>query len=106
VITFHAVLLGWVFFRARSLGHGREVLGRMLHGWGDGLYLGPSQWTTALSAGLIVLLLAVQVWQEARERRGDSLPAALPLRWGSMILLILGIAMLGISDRAFIYFQF
>ncbi len=105
--TFHIVLIGWVCFRSPSLQHAVSILRGLPNGWERGLYLGPSQWTTALSIGLVGLLMCVQLWQERRETDGVAVAAVpLALRWGVMIGLIIGVAILGIGDRAFIYFQF
>ena len=35
ILTFHLVCLGWVFFRAESLGSAFDVLGRLGTGWGE-----------------------------------------------------------------------
>ncbi|MGH2637250.1 MAG: MBOAT family O-acyltransferase, partial [Actinomycetota bacterium] len=39
VVTFHVVCLGWVFFRADSIGSAFEVLSRLVRGWGEGVSL-------------------------------------------------------------------
>jgi len=35
ILTFHLVCLGWVFFRAESLGSAVDVLARLATGWGE-----------------------------------------------------------------------
>jgi alginate O-acetyltransferase complex protein AlgI len=54
IAVFHVICLGWVFFRAESLGGAFEILGRL----GSGL--GPSPAITALLVAVIVAVLVVQ----------------------------------------------
>lgn len=68
VVVFHVVCLGWVFFRAESLDQAFEVLARL----GSGL--GPSPAVTALLAGVIATVLAVQnVPQRAFDQAASAL---------------------------------
>jgi D-alanyl-lipoteichoic acid acyltransferase DltB (MBOAT superfamily) len=108
LVTFHLVLLAWVFFRAATIEQALLILGRIFTDLGGSLYWGPSQLTTVLSVALIGLLLLVQVLQS----RGlvslylsqSGLPAE--VRWPGYVGLIVGIAVFGLSSSAFIYFQF
>ena len=75
---------------------------------GGPLYAGPSQVTTGLGLFLILLLIAIQILQEkgivSLYVSGDRWP--IWIRWPAYATLIFGISILGISNNAFIYFQF
>ena len=43
VLTFHLVLLGWVFFRANSISDAALILKKIFFAFSGKLYLGPSQ---------------------------------------------------------------
>lgn len=110
LFTFHLVLLAWVFFRATTLDQAFVILGRVLAGAGSGVYLGASQFKTALSAALIGLLIFVEALHGRTLRRpaSEGRPGqVLPLfRNAWVVAQILIIALLGVSRQAFIYFQF
>jgi hypothetical protein len=73
LLTFHVICLGWVFFRADSLGSALDILGRL----GSGL--APSPAITALLVAVITGVLAVQlVPPRVHERLGLALAAAGP----------------------------
>ncbi len=108
LVVFHLVLLGWVFFRSASLTDALHILSRIATTAGEGLYLGASQFTTALSLGLLVMLVVVEWFQERYHPQSAEAPCpSRPgLRHAWVVTQILGIALLGVSSRAFIYFQF
>jgi D-alanyl-lipoteichoic acid acyltransferase DltB (MBOAT superfamily) len=66
-VTFNVVALGWLFFRAESLGSAVHLLGRIGTAW---------TWPRAISPLLVVVLLAVLVPQ--------VLPAHVRDRWGPL----------------------
>jgi alginate O-acetyltransferase complex protein AlgI len=108
LLTFHLVLIAWVFFRAKSIGDAMLILSRMATDLGGKLYLGSSSVATAIGAALIVLLCMVMVLQY-RGRiplyfSGAKVPVA--VRWCGYLALLMGIAMFGKSGNDFIYFQF
>jgi D-alanyl-lipoteichoic acid acyltransferase DltB (MBOAT superfamily) len=73
LVTFHVICLGWVFFRADSLGSALDILGRL------GTGLAPSPAITALLVAVITGVLAVQlVPTSVHERVGRALAAAGP----------------------------
>jgi len=110
LITFHAVTLAWVFFRAASVGDAWTIIKGIFTTMGGPFYAGSSQLTTTLSLCAIFFLLAVQIMQVKgwaplyRYREGRLWP--LPVRWAAYAVLIFGISILGVSSNQFIYFQF
>lgn len=107
ILTFHMVLLGWVFFRAASISDAILILHKIAFFNGK-LYLGPSQLTLYISLFFIFALIIVMILQENGKLPLYSKPCPLPLafRWSAYIVLIFGIALFGKSSNEFIYFQF
>lgn len=108
LVTFHLVVLAWVFFRARTLADAFLILGRIVTDLTGRLYRGPSQLETFVSVCLILMLLTVQVLQmKGVIGYGDGksrLPRA--LRWSGYMAMLYGLLLLGKGSDAFIYFQF
>ena len=108
LVTFHLVLIAWVFFRARSLGDAVHILGRIAGDLGGALDLGSSYVATAVTLLLVLILVAVQILQ----MRGvlslyfSRSLVPVPVRWAGYLALIFAILYLGMSRNAFIYFQF
>jgi len=109
-VTFHAVALAWIFFRAKSVEDAWLIIKGIFTKMDGPFYTGASQLTTALSLCAILLLIAVQVMQMKgwiplyRYSEGRSWP--LPVRWLAYAVLIFGISIFGVSSNQFIYFQF
>jgi hypothetical protein len=108
LLTFHAVVLAWVFFRAENVADAWLVVTTILSQAPTMPDLGASRFTAAINLALVLFLLAVQV---AQARGWFSLyfsPSPFPpvLRAAGSALLLCGIALLGASSGAFIYFQF
>lgn len=108
MLTFVAVMISWVFFRAENVGEAGYILAHMFTGWSKMPYLGPSAFETVLGLALIILLIIIKVLQY----RGvvsiymSSSSAPRSLRWVGYALLLVMIAMFGITSDQFIYFQF
>jgi D-alanyl-lipoteichoic acid acyltransferase DltB (MBOAT superfamily) len=108
LVTFHLVLIAWVFFRARSLADAVHILGRIAGDLGGALDLGTCYVRTVVTLLLVLILVAVQILQ----MRGvlslyfsrPLVPS--PVRWVGYLSLIFAILYLGMSTNAFIYFQF
>jgi len=110
LVTFHLVLLAWVFFRANTVTDAVHVLRHALSGlelrggYGIG---GGGAYELAVAACAI---LAME-WVQFRQRRG-SVRAQLsrwpaPARWAAYYALVLAILMFGkFQIRDFVYFQF
>lgn len=108
LLTFHAVLLGWIFFRAKSFSDAVLIIEKIVSQPVGDLYMGPSQLTTIISVGLVIMLIVVQILQS---RGWVSLYFSKPklpvwIRYPGYIALLIGIGLLGVSSNAFIYFQF
>jgi D-alanyl-lipoteichoic acid acyltransferase DltB (MBOAT superfamily) len=107
-VTFHLVLLSWVFFRANSLSDALYIIGRIGSDLTGRLYTGPSQLQTAISLAFVLLLVLVQVLQEKGRislyGSGSRVPAY--LRAPAYVLMVFAILIFGVSNNAFIYFQF
>ena len=71
-------------------------------------YLGPSAFETVLGLALIILLWIIQIMQYRGVVSVNMSPSAVPrpLRWAGYALLLVMIAMFGVSSDQFIYFQF
>ena len=107
-VIFMAVLVSWVFFRAADAGEAWYVLTHMFSGWNHIPYLGPSAFDTILGFALILLLWFIQVLQYrgvvSIYMSASAVPR--PLRWAGYAIMLVMIAMLGVSSEQFIYFQF
>ena len=109
IVTFHLVLLGWIFFRANSLSDAFYILKHLFIPFQINiphLGLDRSEWYTALLA--VTVLLTVH-FAERRNTLPNIIRSRPPmLRWASCFLLVIGVIMLGYYDYSlqFIYFQF
>lgn len=103
VITFHLVLVAWVFFRAGSITDAVYVLGAMWNG--EGTFVGPmTLWQFRLAVVSILALLAIQ---GLRELWPGSRSTPTWLRWSMDYALIFAILIFGeFGAQEFIYFQF
>lgn len=108
ILTFAAVCLGWIFFRAQNVGDAFTIIERIFIAWDLPLYMGASQVQTYLSILLLVIFYIIQVLQHFGYISLYFSKSKFPLviRWIAYLSMILGLALLGISDTAFIYFQF
>jgi D-alanyl-lipoteichoic acid acyltransferase DltB (MBOAT superfamily) len=108
-ITFHLVLIGWVFFRAASLSDAGYILSNAFSGLTKA-----SIWSivTAEYFILSVLFIAFMECVHLIERHGDMRrfldDKPIAVRWGFYYALILLIANFGMfhNPAQFIYFQF
>lgn len=104
LVTFHLVCLGWVFFRADSIGSAFEVLGRLASGWGE-----PAPLLTPLVVVAIAGMLALQnLSRTPAERIRVAFARVGPVLQGAALALVLfGITTLGPQGvTPFIYFRF
>ncbi len=102
------MLISWVFFRAANVGDAWYIITHMFTGWDRMPYLGSSAFETILGFALIILLYIIQVLQYRGVVSIYMSPPSIPrgLRWAGYALLLIMIAMFGISSEQFIYFQF
>lgn len=102
--TFHLVCLGWVFFRAESIGSAFRMLGRLVTGWGE-----PAPLVTPLVLLAVLSMLAVQnLPRTPAERVRAAFARVGPVLQGAALALVLfAITTLGPEGVSpFIYFRF
>ena len=102
-VTFQVVCLGWLFFRADTLGNAFAMLGRLVDGWG------PSPMVTPLAALAIAAGIASQYLPDDWLSRGSAFFAdRRPVVQGGILgLVLLAITTLGPQGVApFIYYRF
>ena len=120
LVTFHLVLLGWVFFRANSVADAEYILGALLNpvttvkaivdhtmetGWLTQAGLQPG--AVVLMAASVPFLLIVQYAQEKHGLNAAIVAQPAWVRWLLYLAGTLAIANLGaIEEVPFIYFQF
>jgi D-alanyl-lipoteichoic acid acyltransferase DltB (MBOAT superfamily) len=102
VATFHVVCLGWILFRADSLGSVVTILSRLGH-------LGPTSSVTLVVITLIVGAIGVQFLPtefkvEVRGLFGRLQPIAMMAALGIFLIVLDGLGPEGVAP--FIYFQF
>jgi len=107
--TFVLIDIGWVFFRARTMGDAWYILGHLGSDWDFGRVATEQfllrQMPVALAA--IVLLEAGQ-WLHRHTRLGTRFARlATPVRWSAYAVAVLGVVLFGVYRQTqFIYFQF
>ncbi len=110
LVTFHLILVTWVFFRAESLRDAVFILTRVQEGWASllpGVRTRLGTWEVLLPVVLLVILLVTEVlderkpmWERLAARRGY-------VRWAfyyALIVLLLVFGNWGAED--FVYMQF
>jgi D-alanyl-lipoteichoic acid acyltransferase DltB (MBOAT superfamily) len=104
VVTFQLVCLGWVFFRADSMSSAFAVLGRLVHGWGEGAALV----TPAVVVTIAAMLLLQNLPRTPADAVQRSFSRLVPVLQGAALALVLfSITSLGPQGVSpFIYFRF
>jgi alginate O-acetyltransferase complex protein AlgI len=104
IVTFHLVCLGWVFFRADSIGSAFRMLGRLVTGWEEGQGLV----TPVVLLAIAGMLLAQNLPRDPAERLQVGLSRVGPVLQGAALAVVLfAITTLGPEGvTPFIYFQF
>jgi len=102
-VTFQVVCLGWLFFRADSLGAAFAMLGRLVTGWGASPLVTPLA-ALAIAAGIASQYLPDD-WLAVVQR---GFADRRPLIQGAILgLVLLAITTLGPQGVApFIYYRF
>jgi len=110
VITFHLILLSWVFFRAGSMHDALLVLkkiGARITDLAHTLTIYPFSAEQLTGFGLIAFLLVYEIIDERRPVFQRLAEAPVALRWGAYYLGIFGLLLLGRwQAKEFIYMQF
>ena len=116
VVTFHLVLLAWVFFRANSINDIGVLYSQMLAF--DLEFLsrprtlvagipGFSTFQLAIALASIAIMEVVHLWERGGNFHERVLELAVPLRWIVWNALFFGIILFGtFGKQEFIYFQF
>ena len=110
VVTFHAVLLTWVFFRAASLDDAKTIFERTAQAMPQLprlLWVRLQEPAIVLAIATIVVLLVVEIADEGRpmwDRLGER---PLAVRWAVYYVLLAALVVLGTWNlRQFVYMQF
>lgn len=106
LLIFTLVLFAWIFFRANTMQDALQIVRSVFTTAGTPFFESPGNFVYAFFGILVLLLVDVK-----HEYFPDRFPLlhhpALAIRFGSMLLLIFGILLLGVFDGGqFIYFQF
>jgi D-alanyl-lipoteichoic acid acyltransferase DltB (MBOAT superfamily) len=111
ITTFHLVLLGWVFFRANTIGEAFMVLSKMFtidsgaFGGIEEVALGTTGFTIAI--GAIAFMELVHLLERRVDMRHFLSNRSRPVRWMVYYGVTFAIIFTGIfNQNAFIYFQF
>jgi len=106
--VFSIVLIAWVFFRAESVYEALFIVRAIFTDFTSPIYYGSSTFDTAISFLLILLLYGIQILQYNNIVSIYFSPSSIPFvfRWAGYAVIIILIAMLGVSSEQFIYFQF
>lgn len=107
-VTFHLVVLAWVFFRANSFADATLLLSNLFDGGSiDTLVraVGPYSLMTGIGAIVTVIFVELLSTDGNVDQWMDRFPSA--VRWMMYLALLGAIALFGVFDSgAFIYFQF
>ncbi|ODT20800.1 MAG: acyltransferase [Kaistia sp. SCN 65-12] len=110
LVTFHLILVSWVFFRADTVTQASTVIRRIGSALPGLPALAPRYPFTvdhAAGAALIALLLTVEILDERRPMRERLAAAPVALRWSAWYAAIFGLLLFGRwRSDAFIYMQF
>jgi D-alanyl-lipoteichoic acid acyltransferase DltB (MBOAT superfamily) len=110
LLTFHLIAIAWVFFRAKSIADALTILRKIGSRLTDIASLLPHYPFTSehvMGFTLIVLLIAVEVFDERRPIAQRLAAAPTAVRWGTYYLGIFALLILGRwQAKEFIYMQF
>jgi alginate O-acetyltransferase complex protein AlgI len=102
LLTFHLVLVAWVFFRARDVATAFDIVHRMLVPTGP-LFFDP----ILVQCALGVLIVTGGDWLICRTDYWNNLDRYPITRFATCLAMLFGISLLGIENGVqFIYFQF
>jgi D-alanyl-lipoteichoic acid acyltransferase DltB (MBOAT superfamily) len=102
LLTFHLVLVAWVFFRARDLATALDIAQRMLVPTGRVFYD-----PILVQCALGVLIVTAGDWLIRRTDYWNNLDRYPVTRFTTSLAMLFGISLFGVENGAqFIYFQF
>jgi alginate O-acetyltransferase complex protein AlgI len=103
-VTFVAVLVSWLLFRARSLSHALRLLETVFRGGEESLF-GLGELVALVALALPVVL--IDLWQERSGRQTPAGDGPLLLRGVVAGILVAAVVIFGsFGGKEFIYFQF
>lgn len=110
LLTFHLILISWVFFRAETIGAAWKIITRI---FGSipmyPMLIASYNWTPSffLAVGLIVFLMIVEVLDEARSLWHRLASQPVVLRWGFYYAILGCLLVIGQWTMGqFVYMQF
>lgn len=108
LFTFQLVSLAWVFFRAKTVEDAFCLIGNMVVNPALPVRMLSSQYSTFLAFGFALLFVAVELLLFWADRKGLDLLQAVPplIRYPAYAAGLLVMALFGVSNNEFIYFQF
>ena len=110
LLTFHLILVTWVFFRAASLSDATTVLSRVVSSLASlpsSLQVRVASGDIVLSLGLIAVLVGVEALDERRSVWERLAARPLHLRWAVYYAVLVCLIVLGTWNlRQFVYMQF
>jgi D-alanyl-lipoteichoic acid acyltransferase DltB (MBOAT superfamily) len=110
LLTFHLILVTWIFFRASSLNEALLVMRRVIEAGPvlPSLVLARIGATDiVVSIGLIVLLLVIEIADERRSMWARLERQPLAIRWAAYYALLAALVVLGTWNfEQFVYMQF
>jgi len=104
VTAFHLVCLGWVFFRADSVGTGFTLLGRLFGGWDTPSELVTPMVLVAIGVGIGAQYLPASPAEVLKARLSRMRPVPLGIGFATALFVITTLGPQGVAP--FIYFQF
>ncbi len=102
--AFHLVCLGWVFFRADSIGTAFALLGRLVTGWDTPTELVTPLVLTAIAAGIGAQYLPSAPAEVVKDLAARARPIPLGIGVAFVLFVITTLGPQGVAP--FIYFQF
>ncbi|HEY7171178.1 MAG TPA: MBOAT family O-acyltransferase [Vicinamibacterales bacterium] len=110
VVTFHLILVTWVFFRAASLDDALTIFSRIAASAGRLPSLVAVRLTApdvAAALLLVVLLVAIELLDETRSMWERLAARPTPVRWAAYYALALALVVFGVWNlQQFVYMQF
>lgn len=108
LVTFNLVAFAWVFFRVESVGDAIYIFTHFFVNLSAPLRLGPSHFTTAVTACLAVLFIVLELLRYLVEFKHIRVPTPVPFAFKcpAYSLALITIFLFGVSGNEFIYFHF
>lgn len=107
IVVFACVTLAWIFFRIDNMPEACDVVYKIMKMDTLHLLMGASTFTFALNVMLVVFFIGCELLLYRNQANGECLIAKKPMinvTW--MIILLLVLAMFGVTSDNFVYFQF